>query len=89
MIQVAGGGHTREVSYAYFKGFNQFLGNLDILQRVVSVAAKNGSATHSKSGQSMAECVWTGLLLPRPADEGGEALCPDHPSAGLPALPAM
>jgi solute carrier family 25 aspartate/glutamate transporter 12/13 len=48
LLSVAGGGHTRNVSYPYFKGFNQFLGNLDILQRVVTVATRNtGSATHS------------------------------------------
>ena len=50
-MQVAGGSHTREVSYAYFKAFNQLLGNLDILQRVVVAAAKNGPATQSKSCQ--------------------------------------
>ena len=51
-MQVAGGSHTREVSYAYFKAFNQLLGNLDILQRVVVAAAKNGPATQSKCMQS-------------------------------------
>jgi hypothetical protein len=50
LLSVAGGGHTRNVSYPYFKGFNQFLGNLDILQKVVTVATRNtGSATHSES----------------------------------------
>jgi solute carrier family 25 aspartate/glutamate transporter 12/13 len=49
LLSVAGGGHTRNVSYPYFKGFNQFLGNLDILQKVVTVATRNtGSATHSQ-----------------------------------------
>ena len=46
-VQVAGGSHGQEVSYAYFKGFNQFLGNLDILRRVVNAAAKTGPATQS------------------------------------------
>jgi len=38
LLQVAGGSPARQVSYAYFKAFNQFLGNLDILEKVVHTA---------------------------------------------------
>ena len=49
--QVAGGSHAREVSYANFKAFNQFLGNLDIMERIVHSVAKSdptAKITHGK-----------------------------------------
>ena len=40
-LQVAGGSHAREVSYANFKAFNQFLGNLDLMERIVHSVTKS------------------------------------------------
>ena len=86
--QVAGGGHTRNVSYPYFKGFNQFLGNLDILQKVVTVATRNtGSATHSES----ILCPNPPLTISpiRPAAERSKAVWTGHSTAGGTPLPAV
>ena len=46
---MAGGSSGREVNYAHFKGFNQFLGNLDILERVVK------SVTEGEMSQTATE----------------------------------
>ena len=37
-LQVAGGSPARQVSFAYFKAFNQFLGNLDIMEKIMHSA---------------------------------------------------
>ena len=41
LLQVAGGSPARRVSYAYFEAFNQFLGNLDILKKVVNATTSS------------------------------------------------
>ena len=49
--QVAGGSHAREVSYANFKAFNQFLGNLDIMERIVRSVTKSDPTTKVTQGE--------------------------------------
>ena len=54
--QVAGGSPARKVSYAYFKAFNQFLGNLNILERIVQATTSSDPERKVTQG----EWVWEG-----------------------------
>ena len=51
LVQVAGGSVNREVTYPYFKAFNQFLGNLNILEKVVQGAVSSSHDTKATQGE--------------------------------------
>lgn len=55
LLSVAGGSPAREVSYGYFKAFNQLLGNLDILERIVDSAAGGRESSRVTQAQLLRE----------------------------------
>ena len=51
LVQVAGGSVGQQVSFPQFKAFNQLLGNLDIMEKIVHEAVKyNDTATKGLLG---------------------------------------
>jgi len=50
-LKVAGGTTASNVSFAYFKAFNQLLGNLDLIEKIITGAADGNASKEITSGE--------------------------------------
>ena len=56
-LQVVGGSVGQQVSFPRFKAFNQLLGNLDIMEKLVNEALKSNPNDYVTKGVCLCLCV--------------------------------
>lgn len=64
LLSVAAGSSSKQVSYAYFKAFNQFLGNLDILEKIVEGATTKLESSKVTEAQLLQEAQQYAQVTP-------------------------
>ena len=64
LLSVAGGSPARKVSYPYFKAFNQLLGNLDLLEHIVTSAVASDQTKPVTQDQIMRQAERFSQITP-------------------------